>query len=62
MGIWPDQQVPQDWETRRDVLGEIEQKAKTTWDDCTKRFYEVEESITTLLISYIDSLPTEFEE
>jgi hypothetical protein len=62
ISVWPAQQVPQDWETRRDVLAEIEEAANMPWDNCTKRFYNGNESITALLIAYIDSHPTEFRE
>jgi hypothetical protein len=61
INVWPNQKVPKDWEKRRNAREELEDEAKTVWDNCTTIFYKGGESIPELLFAYIDSKPEEFE-
>jgi hypothetical protein len=61
INVWPDKIVPKDWENRRDSIQNIDDEAKTVWEDCTGRFYKGDEIIPELLFAYIDSKPEEFE-
>ncbi len=61
INVWPEGIVPKDWENRRDAMEMLDEKAKAVWDDCTRRFYQGEESISELLFAHIDSKPEEFE-
>jgi hypothetical protein len=62
ISVWPGQQVPQDWQTRRDVQEEIQEEAEATWEDCTRRFYKGREGIISLLIAYMNLHPAVLKE
>lgn len=60
IAVWPNQKVPKDWETRRDVIEVIEADVEDTWNKCTRSFYRGKESISELLCTYVDSKPEDF--
>jgi hypothetical protein len=62
ISVWPDELVPKDWETRRNVLEDILEKVDATWVECDSSVYNGRESITQLLLFYIDLQPEEFDE
>ncbi len=61
IAVWPDQTVPKDWETRRNVIEVIEAEVEDTWNNCTRKFYRGKESISELLCKYVDANPADFE-
>ena len=60
ISVFPDGDVPKDREKRREVMEEIEDDSEDTWNELDDKFYEYEDDIPSLILSYIRSNRKEF--
>jgi len=57
---WPDSKIPSDRTSRQNILDKIEEKAEETWNNCDTQFFEYEEDISSLLLTYVKANKNEF--
>ena len=53
IAAWPKQTVPKDRTERQAMLGQIENKANETWNQCDEEFYKYQDDIAKLVMDFV---------